>query len=324
MKMRLFLVVIFFSFVSISPGLVSAQRDYPINPIQIETGFPAGGAVDILTRGVAKEAKKYLGQEIIITYRPGASGTVSLTHMIAAKPDGYNLGACPSITFTNAPLILDLKFDPFKETIPIIAFAKYHNILTVRSDSPFKTLKDFLEYAKQNPGKATYGHPGIGTGTHLTMAAIAAQEGITMNLTPFQGDAQAIAALLGGHIMSAAGTAAAYVPHIQTGGLRVIATYDEERLDKYPETPSIAELGYPYNPNIWIFLYGPKGLPENIVKKLEDAFDKAIQSPAFKELTIRNESYLKKAIFREELFKNLLAEKAKIADLLQKAGLMKK
>jgi tripartite-type tricarboxylate transporter receptor subunit TctC len=324
MKMRLFLGVIFFSFVLIFPHWVSAQKDYPSGPIQVEIGNPPGGGADLLTRGVAKEARKYLGQEILVSYRPGANGTVSLAHVVTVKPDGYYLGSTPSATVTNAPLILDLKFDPFKEIIPIIAYAKYNVILTVRKDSPFKTLKDFLQYAKQNPGKATYGHPGIGTGGHLTMAAIAAQDGIKMNFTPFSGDAPAITALLGGHIMASAGVAAGYVPHVQAGNLRIIASYSEERLEDYPDVPCTAELGYAHPPRLWIFLYGPKGLPEPIVTKLEDAFGKASQSPGFKELTISNTAYLKKILVREELLKNLLAEKAAVASLFEKTGLMKK
>ena len=156
------------------------------------------------------------------------------------------------------------------------------------------------------------------------MAAIAAQEGIKMNFTPFSGDAPAITALLGGHIMASTGVAAGYVPYVQAGSLRVIATYTEERLEDYPDVPSTAELGYTRPPRLWIFLYGPKGLPDPIVTKLEDAFGKASQTPSFKELTINNTAYLKKILVREELLKNLLAERAVVADLFQKAGLMKK
>jgi tripartite-type tricarboxylate transporter receptor subunit TctC len=324
MKTICLMAVIFFSSLSILPGLVTAQKEYPSAPIQVEIGNPPGGGADLLTRGVAKEARKYLGQEVLVTYKPGANGTVSLAHVVTVKPDGYFLGACPSATFTNAPLILDLKFDPFKETVPIVAYAKYNVVLTVRSDSPFKTLKDFLKFAHENPGKATYGHPGIGTGAHLTMAAIAAQDGIKMNFTPFSGDAPAITALLGGHIMASAGVAAGYVPHIQAGKLRIIATYSEERLEDYPEVPSTAELGYAHPPRVWIFLYGPKGLPEPIIAKLEDAFGKASQSPAFKDLTVKNTAYLKKILVREELLKNLLAEKAAVSNHFQNVGLMKK
>jgi tripartite-type tricarboxylate transporter receptor subunit TctC len=145
-----------------------------------------------------------------------------------------------------------------------------------------------------------------------------------MNFTPFSGDAPAITALLGGHIMASAGVAAGYVPHVQAGSLRIIGAYSEERLEDYPEVPCTAELGYAHPPRLWIFLYGPKGLPEPIVAKLEDAFGKASQTPSFKELTISNTAYLKKILVREELLKNLLAEKAAVADLFQKAGLMKK
>jgi tripartite-type tricarboxylate transporter receptor subunit TctC len=324
MKTKLFVGATFFSLVSICPGLVNAQKDYPNSPIQIEIGNPPGGGADLLTRGLAKEARKYLGQEIVVTYKPGANGTVSLAHVITVKPDGYYLGATPSTTVTNAPLILDLRFDPFKEIIPIVAYARYVSVLTVRRDSPFKTLKDFLDYAKQNPGKATLGHPGLGTTVHLTMAAIAARDGIKMNFTPFSGDAPAITALLGGHIMASGGAAAGYAPHVQAGSLRVLAAYSEERLEDFPDVPSFAELGYPRPPRLWIFLYGPKGLPEPIVTKLEDAFGKAAQSPAFKELTVSNTASLKKILVRDELLKNLLAERAVVADLFQKTGLTKK
>jgi len=324
MKAKIFLAVFFFSLGVVCPSLLSAQIDYPTKPINIFIGFPSGGSVDVLTRGLTQEAKKYLGQEIILDYKPGAGGSLSWAHVIGSKADGYTLGSCLTSNFYNCPLLIDVPFDPIKETIPIIAFAKSNKMVMVKSDSPFKTLKDFLEYAKQNPGKASYGHPGIGTGNHLLMAAIAAHDGIKMNLIPFKGDSPAISALLGGHIMAAAGTIASYSAHIEAGSIRPIATYEEERLAEYPETPTIIELGYPYTSNALFFLYGPQGLSESIIKKLEDAFGKASQSPSFKKLSDSTRTRLKKIVFREELVKSFPAEKVKAIELFQKAGLGKK
>lgn len=324
MKVKIRLAIFFFSLSVVCPSLLSAQIDYPTKPINIFIGFPSGGSVDVLTRGLAVEAKKYLGQEIIFNYKPGAGGSLSWAQVIASKADGYTLGSCLTSNFYNCPLLIDLSFDPIKETIPIIAFGKSNKMVTVKSDSPFKTLKEFLEYAKQNPGKASYGHPGIGTGNHLLMAAIAAQDGIKMNLVPFQGDSPAITALLGGHIMAAAGTVASYSSHIDGGSIRPIATYEEERLDEYPETPTIIELGYPYTSNALFFIYGPKGLSESIIKKLEDAFSKASQSPSFKKLTTITRTHLKKIVFRKELVESFPAEKVKAIELFQKGGLGKK
>lgn len=324
MKTKIFIQIFLFFSIMVTPGFFYAQVDYPTKPIQISIGYSAGGSVDMLTRGLVQEAQRYLGQRIIINYKVGAASTLSCAQVVEAKPDGYILGSCPAAVFTNAPFILDLKFDPIKETTPIIAFAKFNNMMVVKMDSPFKTFKDFVDYAKQNPGKATYGHPGVGTGLHLAMAAIISKDRIQMNLVPFLGDGPAATACLGGHIMVASGNISSFVPHVEAGNLRFIATLEEERLPRYSEIPSITELGYEHPPKMWIIIYGPKGLPDPIIKKLEDSFSKACQSSAFKELSTNLGGYMEKPIFREELLKNLSIEKARASGLFQKAGLTKK
>lgn len=324
MKKKYFLIVILSFFIILYSNLSIAQVDYPAKPIQILVGYAPGGSTDVLVRTLAQEAKRYLGQEVIIVNKPGAGGTVAAISVATAKPDGYTLGATPSSTFTVSPFLLELSIDPLKETTPILSVAKFNVAVFVKSDSPFKNLKGFLEYATQNPGKATYGHPGVSTRPHLVMEMIAAQEGVKINFVAFPGDIPTTTALLGGHIMAAGCSAAGWISHVQAGTLRLLAVMEEERMDPFPDVPTIVELGYPYSLPLVVFLYGPKGIPEPLVKKLEDAFDKASQSSTYKKVAIENALYAKKNMLREELAKFLDSEKTKTGDIIKKLGLGKK
>lgn len=324
MRTKCFIASLSIFFMFVTPNLSVAQVDYPTKPIQLLIGFPPGGSTDVLGRALAHEARKYLGQEVIIINKPGAAGTVAATHVATSKPDGYTLGATPSSAFTITPLLHEIAVDLAKETTPILSFAKFNVGILVKSDSPFKTLKEFLEYAKQNPGKVTYGHPGAGTRPQLVMEMIAAQEGAKINFVAFPGDTPTATALLGGHIMVAGFSAGGWISHAHAGTLRLLAVTEEERIDLFPGIPTIVELGYPYPLPLVVFLYGPKGLPESIVKKLEDAFDKASQSPTFKKVAIENALYTKKNMLPEELTKFLDTEKTKTRDIIKRLGLGKK
>jgi tripartite-type tricarboxylate transporter receptor subunit TctC len=324
MKARfLFTTVFSVLFVMIFRCLSGAQADYPTKPIQILVGQPPGGSTDILIRGLAQDVKNYVGQDIVVVNKAGAAGTVAALQVAAAKPDGYTLGANPSAAFTIGPFIQDLSVDLVKETTPILSFAKFYGGIFVKSDSPFKNLKDFLEYAKRNPGKATYGHPGVGTRSHLVMEMIAAQEGIKMNFVAFPGDAPEVAALLGGHVSAGGGNAGTiWTSQVQAGGLRLLAV--EEPMYLFPKIQTLADLGYSYSMPIVVFLFGPKNLPELIAKKLEDAFNKGSQSPTFKNLAKENMVYAEKNMAREELAGFLQTEKTRTGDFIKKLGLGKK
>jgi tripartite-type tricarboxylate transporter receptor subunit TctC len=324
MKAKYFLIVIFSFFIILYSNLSIAQVDYPTKPIQMFIGYAPGGSTDVLVRTLAQEAKRYLGQEVLIINKPGAGGTVAAITVATAKPDGYTLGATPSSTFTVSPCLLELSTDIVKETTPLLSVAKFNVAVFVKSDSPFKNLKGLLEYAKQNPGKATYGHPGVSTRPHLVMEMMAAQEGVKINFVAFPGDIPTTTALLGGHIMAAGCSAAGWISHVQAGTLRLLAVMEEERMESFPDVPTVVELGYPYPLPLVVFLYGPKGIPEPIVKKLEDAFDKASQSSTYKKVAIENALFSKKNMLREELAKFLDSEKTKTCDIIKKLGLGKK
>ena len=322
MKVRLVLAVSFIIF-AITPALVFSQAAFPTKPIQIYVGMAPGGSLDVLTRALAQEAKRYLGQEVVIVNKPGSAGVVAAAQVAAAKPDGYTLGATPSSTFTVTPFIQDLNVDLVKENTSILSFAKFDVVVFVKPDSPIKTLKDFIEYARQNPGKATYGTPGVGTRAHLAMGAVAAHEGVKINHIPFPGDVPTATAVLGGHIMVGGCSPVGPISHLQAGTLRLIAVVGEERMDLFPNVSTIVELGYPYPLPVVHFLHGPKGLPDPIAKKLEDAFEKASQTPAFKDIAVKNLLYSKKHMFGRELTTFLLNERAKTGELIQKLGLKK-
>ena len=322
MRTTLFLVTLLSLFVMVI-GPVNAQVDFPNRPIQILNGYAPGGSVDVLARALAQEAKRFLGQEVVIVNKPGAGGTVAAISVATSKPDGYTLGATPSSTFTVSPNLLELSTDIVKETTPLLSIAKYNVAVFVKSDSPFKSLKDLLEFAKKNPGKLTYGHPGVGTRSHLIMEMIAAHEGIRMNFVAFAGDAPEVAAILGGHVLAGGASAGTiWTSQIQAGQLRFLAA--EERMYLFPEVPTLAELGYPYSLPIFLFVFGPKTLPEPVLKKLEDAFNKAVENPVFKDLTRKNMVYAEKNIYREELAKFLQTEKARTGEFIKKVGLGKK
>jgi tripartite-type tricarboxylate transporter receptor subunit TctC len=273
---------------------------------------------------LGNEAKKYLGQEVIVVNKPGAAATVAATQVAMAKPDGYTLGVCPSITFTSSQFLLEVPVDLVKESTPILSFARFNVGIVVKSDSPFRTLKDFFGHAKQNPGKDSYWHPGAGTKPHLVIEMIIRQEGIKVNPVAFSGDATMVAALLGGHITVGGGSAGGWISQVQGGMLRLVAVIEEERMDLFPEIPTVVELGYPFPIPIKVFLYGPKGLSEPIVKKLEDSFNMASQSPIYRKVAVDNALYDKKNIFREQLATFLLAEKTKTGEIIQKLGLIKR
>jgi len=323
MRTTLFLVTLLSLFVMVI-GPVNAQVDFPNRPIQILNGYAPGGSVDVLARALAQEAKRFLGQEVVIVNKPGAGGTVAAISVATSKPDGYTLGATPSSTFTVSPNLLELSTDIVKETTPLLSIAKYNVAVFVKSDSPFKNLKGFLDYAKQNPGKATYGHPGVSTRPHLIMEMIAAQEGVKINFVAFPGDTPTTTALLGGHIMAAGCAAAGWISHAQAGTVRLLAIMEEQRMDLFPDIPTVVEAGYPYALPLVVFLYGPKGLPEPVVKKLEDAFNKASQSPAYKKVATDNALFSKRNMHREELARFLDSERTKTGDIIKKLGLGKK
>ena len=261
------------------PSLSLAQ-EFPTKPINILIGYATGGTVDIPIRVLAGKVEKILGQPFVITNNGGGGGSVALGIGAKQKPDGYHLIGATTSSFIFVPQMRTVAYK-HQDFVPIMQCGFTSNGTVVRSDSPWKTHKELVDYAKANPGKITYSTTGAGTPMHLIMEYIARQEGIRWIHIPYQGGGPALTALLGGHV-AVSSSGIGFTPHVRAGTVRLLATQGEERIRAFPDTPTLKELGYKdFTTGAYIMLAAPKGTPPSIVKKLDDAFRKAMDDPQF-------------------------------------------
>ena len=251
---------------------------FPARPIRYICPWPAGGSTDAVIRALAESASKTLGQQIIVDNKPGASGTFGANELVTAKPDGYVLSQLPHGVF-RVPHMQKVQFDVLKDFTWIACLTGYTFGLVVPSDSPIKSIKDLVEYAKANPGKFSYGSTGIGTSPHLAVEEFAQRAGIKLNHVPFKGNADNMQALLGGHTM-AASDATGWAPHVDSGRLRLLATYGSKRTRRWPNVPTLDELGYKTVSDSPFGVCGPKGMDAAVTRTLHDAFRKTLDDPA--------------------------------------------
>jgi tripartite-type tricarboxylate transporter receptor subunit TctC len=260
-------------------GISASAQEYPTKPVTLIVPWPAGGGTDLSMRAIAEAASKHLGQPIVIDNKAGASGTVGpATMAAAAKPDGYTISQIP-ITVFRLPLMQQVSWDAAKDFSYIIHLTGYTFGVTTSVESPFKTWKDVVDFAKVNPGKVTYATPGAGTSLHIGMEQIAAKAGIKLTQVPFKGQAESNAAVLGQHTMLQADSTG-WRPLVDGGKLRLLMVWTDQRSPNFPDVPTLKELGYPMVYDSPFGIAGPKGMDPKIVAKLHDVFKKAIEEPA--------------------------------------------
>jgi tripartite-type tricarboxylate transporter receptor subunit TctC len=259
------------------PRLAYAQA-FPSKPIRYICPWPAGGSTDAVIRAIAESAAKALGQQVIVDNKPGAGGMLGANELVSAKPDGYTLSQLPHGVF-RIPHMQKTTFDTLKDFTWIACLTGYTFGLVVPADSPIKSIKDLVDYAKANPGKFTYGSTGIGTSPHLAVEEFAQRAGIQLNHIPFKGNADNMQAVLGGHTM-AASDATGWAPHVDAGKLRLLATYGSKRTKRWPNVPTLDELGYKTVSDSPFGVCGPKGMDPGLTKALHDAFRKTLEDPA--------------------------------------------
>jgi tripartite-type tricarboxylate transporter receptor subunit TctC len=253
-----------------------AADNFPSKPIRLLVGFPAGGPTDITMRVIAENAGKILGQPIVVENKPGAGGTLPASTVVTSTPDGYTIGQSPLGIFRMG-YVQKMTWDPLKDLSYIINLTGYTFGLTVPANSPFKNWQDFVAYAKANPGKVSFGSAGGNlTSPHLTMERIAEAAGIQLNHVPYKGSADLAQALLGGHVMAAADSSA-FVPYVEGGKARLLNVWGEKRMARFPSVPTLRELGIDIVQTSPYGLVAPKGTPPAVVKKLHDAFKKALE-----------------------------------------------
>ena len=300
-------------------GLALAQG-FPVRPIKLIVAFPAGGPTDITMRSLADNASKILGQPVIIDNKPGAGGTLPAQQLQTSQPDGYTLAQIPLGVF-RLPYTTKINWDPVKDISYVLNVTGYAFGIVVPADSPFKTWADFVAYAKANPGKLTYGSTGTLTSPHLTTELIAQKAGIELQHVPYKGSADLMLAVLSGQLMAAADSTG-FAPQVEAGKLRVLNTWGEKRLDKFPNAPTLKELGYDIGQNSPFGIGSPKGTPPDVVKRLHDAFKKAMEDPSYVSALGRYDmlpNYMGTADYSKFAQETFLKEKA----LVEKLGLGK-
>ncbi len=295
-------------------------QSFPTKPIKLIIAFPAGGPTDITMRALADSAGKVLGQPVIVENKPGAGGTLPAQALQTAPADGYTLAQIPLGVF-RLPYTTKLTWDPVKDIHYVLNVTGYAFGLVVPADSPIKSWTHFVGYAKANPGKLTYGSTGTMTSPHLTMEQAAQKAGLQLTHVPYKGSADLMQALLGGHIMAAADSTG-FAPHVESGKLRVLNTWGEKRLDKFPDAPTLKELGLDIVQNSPFGIGAPRDTPPAVVKRLHDAFKTAMEQPAYVDALKRYDMvpmYMSSAQYKKFAQDTFAREKA----LIEKLGLAK-
>jgi tripartite-type tricarboxylate transporter receptor subunit TctC len=303
-------------------GTGKAQGKYPSREINVINGAGVGTSVDLIGRALCNAASKILGQPMIIMNKPGAGTALALGSLKNSKPDGYDLGLLLSGALYGQHL-REVPYDLNKDFTYVIQCLEFQQGVLVKSDSRWKTLNELVEYAKANPGKIRVSIPQIGMVQHLVMERLSMKSGAKWIYIPYDGDTSAITAALGGHVevLCASST---WVPNVNAGQLRLLAVCGggEKRMPRYPNIPTITELGYEITAPTFYSIGGPKGLPNQVVDTLHKAFKKAMEDPDFIKLV---EKFDYRIVYRgPEEFTRYLAEiNENVGGLVRKLGLRK-
>jgi tripartite-type tricarboxylate transporter receptor subunit TctC len=258
----------------------ASAQDFPTKPVELIIPFGPGGSHDLTARAVASVAHQYLGQPLLVVLKPGGGGAVGSQQVIRAKPDGYTLlfgGSGPNTTFA---LVQKAPIGPDQFT-PVARINYSASFLAVRTDAPWKSLRELVDYAKKNPGKLNFANTGPWGAADLPMRMLAKAAGFEYNNIPHDGGGPSMLAVLGGHADATIGFTAQLMPQIVAGKMRVLGFTDVKRHPDLPNVPTMKEEGYDVVFTMWRAVLAPKGIPPAVVDKLEGAFKKLSQDKSF-------------------------------------------
>ena len=260
-------------------GMVYAQPldRFPHRPITLWVPWPAGGATDLTMRILAELAGRHLGQKVLIENRGGAGGTLAMPVLQQAAPDGYTIAQMPQPVF-RAPLLQRLLWDPIRDTTPILQVSGVTFGMVVQAGSPFKSFEDVFAFAKANPEALTVATNGVGTTPHIVLDELFAQRGLKWTHVPYKGTAEQMIAVSSGQVMAGVNSNG-FAPFVDSGRLRLLVTFGEQRTRRWPTVPSLRELGYGIVATSPYGLAGPRGLQPGVVQVLHEAFRLAMNDP---------------------------------------------
>lgn len=250
---------------------------FPERPVTIVIPYAPGGATDSLIRSLIPSVSKSLDQPVLVENKPGASGLLGANQMMQASPAGYSLAILPEAAF-RLPQLQKSAFDPLQDLSYITHIAGYAFGFAVHADTPWRSWRDFVADARKRPGKINYGSAGLYSTMHFTMEELMQKAGIELNHIPYKGEADIVASLLGRHVD--VGTASGpLTPHVASGKLRILHMWSAKRTKRYPDIPTLHDLGYAMESMAPFGLVGPRNMDPAVVKVLHDAFHKALHLP---------------------------------------------
>lgn len=256
---------------------------WPDKPIRMVVPYAAGGGADNTARIVAQQMSAALGQQIVIDNRPGAGGVIGEDNVAKAAGDGYTV-LYDASAFSVNPALRKLPFDAAKDFIPVSLVATAPQILVVPENAPYRTVAEFLDFARKNPGKLSFASAGGGTGSHLAGEALNEQAKVNLMHVPYKGGAPALTDLMGGQVSAYFGNVASTLGYVKSGKLRALAVSSTRRVPALPDTPTLGESGLPgYNVVEWNGVFLPKGTPPDIVQKLGKAVQAAVNDPTVRQ-----------------------------------------
>jgi tripartite-type tricarboxylate transporter receptor subunit TctC len=311
-----------------APGDVSAEpagsRAWPDRPVRIIIAFSAGGSIDTLGRIVAQKLSEAWGQTVVVENRPGGGANIGAVAAAQAAPDGYTLHLAAQSVAVNATLAPVKGFDPVRDFAPVILIATAQDVLIVPPNSPFRSVKDLVEYAKAHPGELNTGTMGPGTSSTLATILFALEAGIKLQHIPYTSSSSVQADLMAGRVSLLIPALGGYLGHIQAGKVRPLAVSGRRRAAQLPEVPTYQEAGLsPVEESSWYALLAPKGTPAPIVARINADMARILAMPDMKARELKMGFRLAGGS-PERLGEFLKGEIVKWAALAKRAGLVRK
>jgi len=278
-----------FAGLALAAPLAFAQADWPQQPVTLIMGFPAGSGVDVVARTIQEPLSQKLGQPVVIDYKSGAAGNIASEYVARAKPDGYTLAFGTAATHgSNAALYKKLPFDVEADFVPVAPVLDVSNVLTINPDVVnVKTLKEFVDLVKANPGKYNYASTGNGAGTHMAFAEFNSRLGLDMVHVPYKGGPEAITSVVRGETCCIMNQVQTVLPQYKAGKVRLLGVTTAKPVAAVREVPTIASSGIAgtqgFDSSIWFGVFAPKGTDARIVEKLNTAIRAVLEQPEIRE-----------------------------------------
>jgi len=301
----------------------AADPNYPTRSIALVVPFAAGGPTDVVARIVGDHMSRTLGQQLVVENIGGAGGTTGMARVAAAEPDGYTLGVGNMGTQSAAPALYpNLKYDPATSFAQVGIANFTPQAIVSKKDNPAKDLKEFIAYLKANQDKLSYGHAGVGSISHVSGTLFNSQFGLKPALVAYRGTAPALNDLVGGQIDYMVDQSLNVIPQIKAGTIKVYAIAAAQRLESLPDVPTSKEAGVDFIFSAWNAMVAPKGTPKDVIAKLSDALNKALDDPATVKRYVELGSTAPEAADRgpEGLQKLVESEMARITPVLKEAA----